>query len=81
MKFSGQVQKEHMQGRVSQIFYLCPTLNFIKCRKYCMKKTQLNLPVFCHKIRTFPAFRPSAHVLEISFIFIEYQVSFVSRKK
>ena len=27
-----------MQGSVSQIFYLCPSLNFIKCRKSFMKK-------------------------------------------
>ena len=34
-----------MQGDVSQIFYICPSLNLIKCRKSFMKK-KLNLPVF-----------------------------------
>ena len=27
-----------MQGSVSSIFYLCPSLNFIKCRKSFMEK-------------------------------------------
>ena len=38
MKFSGYVQKVYIQGSVSQISFLCPSLNFIKCRKSFMKK-------------------------------------------
>ena len=50
MQFLGYVQKVYMQGGVSQIIYLCPSLNVIQCRKCVIKK--LNLPVFCHKMRT-----------------------------
>ena len=40
MKFSGYVLKVLVQGSVSQIFYLCPRLNFIEYRKLFLK----NLP-------------------------------------
>ena len=40
-----------MQGSVSQIFYLGPSYDFMKCRKlYCKKDKKL--PVFCRKIET-----------------------------
>ena len=35
---------------MSQIIYLCLSIDFIKSRKIFMKK--INLPVFCHKIKT-----------------------------
>ena len=51
---------------MSQIFYLCPSLNFIKCRLL-FTKNYLNLPVFCHKIKTSPIICPEnfIHLYEI----------------
>ena len=54
-----------MQGSVSQIVYLCPSLNFIKCRKSFMKKTAKSFLFFV------PASIPSVHILKMSFNFIE----------
>ena len=39
-----------MQGSVSQIVYLCPSLNFIKCRKYFMKKIAKSSRFFAIKL-------------------------------
>ena len=43
----------HYYSSCEDIFYLCLSLNLIKCRKLFVKNN-LNLPVFCHKIRTRP---------------------------
>ena len=37
-KFSTCIYEIQMQGRVSQIFDLCPSFDFIKCRKLNIKK-------------------------------------------
>ena len=65
-----------------RFFYLCPGLDFTKCRKSFMKKIA-NFSRFCHKIRTetrFPASISSVHVLKVSLIFIEYQARCASKK-
>ena len=66
---------------MSGIFYSYPSLN-VEYVENLLRKDQLNLPGFFHKIRTrtlkhkygtgFPAFRHSLNVLNVSFIFIEY---------
>ena len=52
MKLSGHVQKVSVQGIVSQICYLCSSLNFIKCRKSFMKKIAKSSRFFVIKKRT-----------------------------
>ena len=38
LKFGIHVQKGHLEGRVSQIFYLGPNFHVMEFRKYCFKK-------------------------------------------
>ena len=42
-----------MQGSVSQIVYLCPSLNCLNVENL-LRKKDLNLPVFYHKIKPCP---------------------------
>ena len=80
-----------MQGNVSQIGHLYPSLNFINCRKPFMKKITKSFRFFAIELKlglkykrsetSIPPSIPSVHVLKMSFIFIEYQERCVSRKK
>ena len=49
------IAKTHMEGSLSQIFYLGFSFHFMECRRLEFEKNTKKtpkLPVFCHKIKT-----------------------------
>ena len=55
MPICKDIAQTHMEGSVSQMFYLGFRFHFMECRRleFVMKyKNNKKLPVFCHKIKT-----------------------------